>query len=161
MGPIPDDPTDAEAVQRNILGTLRFQHNCILRWVQEWRAKAPDFGIVLSVLSVPVSGKVLFFGGECTCCLYSESFFWSRCCWSSRKYSLLLCTTYLIGLWWTITTHFCGETTACFGVDFTRTIRLSSFSVSSIPPAKRKSEGGPPCNSMPLGARSGVLYLRA
>ena len=35
------------------------------------------------------------------------------------------------------------------------------FSVSSIPPAKRKSEGGPPCNSMPLGARSGVLCLRA
>ena len=55
---------------------------------------------------------------------------------------------------------FCGITTACFGVDFTRTMCLSSFSVSSIPPAKRKSEGGPPCYSMPLGAHSGVLCLR-
>ena len=39
MGPIPADPTDAEAVKRNILGTLRFQQNYILRLVEEWRAK--------------------------------------------------------------------------------------------------------------------------
>ena len=47
MGPIPADPTDAEALQQNILGALRFQHNCILSLVEEWRAKAPDFGIGL------------------------------------------------------------------------------------------------------------------
>ena len=35
MRPIPADPTDAEAVQRSILGTLRFEHNCILRLVED------------------------------------------------------------------------------------------------------------------------------
>ena len=29
------------------------------------------------------------------------------------------------------------------------------------PPAIRKSEGGPPCCSMPLGARSGILLVGA
>ena len=33
--------------------------------------------------------------------------------------------------------------------------------VNFTPPAIRKSEGGPPCCSMPLGARSGVLLVGA
>ena len=56
-----------------------------------------------------------------------------------------------------ITTHFCGSTTACLGIAFTRTIRLSSLIVLFIPPASRKSEQGPPCCSMPLGACLGIL----
>ena len=63
---------------------------------------------------------------------------------------------YRIGFRCKITTHFCGSTTACFGIAFCRTIRLLVY-VYFTPPATRKSEGGPPRCSMPLGVRSGVL----
>ena len=48
-------------------------------------------------------------------------------------------------------THLSGRTSACRGVAFVRTIYRLCCNFFPLQ-QREKSEGGPPCNSMPLGA---------
>ena len=56
------------------------------------------------------------------------------------------------------TMHLGGRTAACHGLLFIRTMHPSSVCPSN-PVKNRKSEGGPPCSSMPFSTSWGILRV--